>query len=166
MHSVASGAVMKSSALSIFQPSNSLQIDKRIRDQDYPTVLKMPVLTMNVSQNVFLLCRQDMHQLHEKTGLHMVKEQQKIEHLWPLLAMWGLENMYIRCKALKQPLCMDTDSKLKFRLALLIKSVKKLAALNLISEDLSEEFPEEFEKDEWLLIKRYWNFKKGLLEQN
>jgi hypothetical protein len=61
---------------------------------------------------------------------------------------------------------MDTDSKLKFRLALLIKSVKKLAALNLISEDLSEEFPEEFEKDEWLLIKRYWNFKKGLLEQN
>jgi hypothetical protein len=36
---------------------------------------------------------------------------------------------------------MDTDSNLKFRLALLIKSVKKLAALNLISEDLSEEFP-------------------------
>jgi hypothetical protein len=61
---------------------------------------------------------------------------------------------------------MDTDSNLKFRLALLIKSVKKLADLNLISEDLSEEFPEEFEKDEWLLIKRYWNFKKGLLEQN
>jgi hypothetical protein len=58
---------------------------------------------------------------------------------------------------------MDTDSNLKFRLALLIKSVKKLAALNLISEDLSEEFPEEFEKDEWLLIKRYLNFKKGLL---
>jgi hypothetical protein len=44
---------------------------------------------------------------------------------------------------------MDTDSNLKFRLALLIKSVKKLAALNLISEDLSEEFPEEFEKDEY-----------------
>jgi hypothetical protein len=61
---------------------------------------------------------------------------------------------------------MDTDSNLKFRLALLIKSVKKLAALNLISEDLSEEFPKEFEKEEWLLIKRYWNFKKGLLEQN
>jgi len=64
----------------------------------FPYVKSAPVLTQNGSERFLILSSFDMQEIGTLSKLHMVRDQDYIQHVWPLLAMWGLENLYFECR--------------------------------------------------------------------
>ena len=93
----------------------------------------------------------DMREIGTLTKLHMVEGKNNIKHVWPLLAMWALENLYLECRPgakLSHDKVEETD--FKTELARMINLV--LDFFTLTDEDLDKVFYEGHEKQ--LLVDR------------
>ena len=78
-----------------------MSVLKQFYYREYPVLKKWPVVTQNGTESAFHLCMFDMQEIHLNSGFHMVENQDKIPNVWPILALWGLENNYLRCKIKK-----------------------------------------------------------------
>ncbi len=93
----------------------------------------------------------NMREIGTLKKLNMVQDKNYIKHVWPLLAMWALENLYLECRP-GAKLLHDKVEETDFKTALARMINLVLDFFSLTNEDLDKVFYDGHEKQ--LLVDR------------